>query len=67
MSTLSVQRFGSYPEGFTLSSEYGEALVVPTPDGFECTRWYRPGEETVTEHATFGDGEEALLWAEEML
>jgi hypothetical protein len=65
MSTLRVVPLRA---GFILISDFGESIVYPTPEGFRVSRYVRDvdGQES-REYQVFGDGEEALVWAEEWL
>jgi len=58
----------AFGRGFVLFSAAGESVVHPTPEGFHVARYVRDVDGVERrEHRTFGDGGEALIWAEEWL
>ena len=65
---MSALRVIALRAGFILISDFGESIVYPTPEGFRVSRYVRDvdGQES-REHRVFGDGGEALVWAEEWL
>jgi hypothetical protein len=65
---MSPTRVLSLRAGFVLYSKSGESVVLPTPEGFRVSRYVRDvnGRER-RDHRVFGDGNEALVWAEEWL